>query len=548
MSLSVAPELFSVFLQHIAIATAMFDRQMHYLLASHQWLKHCGAREQEILGRAHAEIFPTLSQQWQQAVMRCFEGALEQCEADCWIRADGIAIGVKWQLHPWRDSDGGIGGLIVTADFSADACLHLMPQIAEPAHQPNITEPQHAAEALRQSEARYRAIIEDQTELICRFLPDSTLTFVNGAYCRYFGKTAQELIGSRFTPLIPEEDKDIPLKHFTFLSPDNPCVTYEHRVILPNGEIRTQQWTDRAIFNEQGQLIEFQGVGVDITQRKQAEVALRLSEKMSSLGQLVVGIAHEINNPVNFICGNVDYASTYVNDLLQLLALYRQTYPDATAEIQTLTEDIDLDFLVQDLPKLLGSMKVGALRIQDIVQSLRTFSHTDRTQRQSASIHDCLDNTLLILTHRFKADARRPPITLHKHYGDLPLVECYVGPLHQVFLNLLTNAIDAIDEAFEHRSTRQCGNADYAPQITITTTAIAHRVKIAIADNGTGIPEDKRPHLFDSFFTTKPIGKGTGLGLAISYQIIVEKHGGRLDCHSQVGQGTEFTIEIPISH
>lgn len=302
----------------------------------------------------------------------------------------------------------------------------------------------------------------------------------------------------------------------------------------------------------------------EIAERKQAEAALRASEaqlkqqaqqlqdtlhelqqaqaqlvqsaKMSSLGQLVAGVAHEINNPVSFIYGNVKYADEYVQTLLQLLQLYQQQYPEPTQEIYTYLEKVDLDFLAHDLKKLLQSMKVGAERIREIVRSLRNFSRLDEAEMKAVNIHEGLDNTLLILQNRCKANASHPGITVIRDYGKLPAVECYAGQLNQVFMNILANAIDAL-EAPEQPQPQPC--------IQIRTTALPnHWVVIQITDNGPGMSETVQQRLFDPFFTTKPVGKGVGLGLAISYQII-EKHGGRLKCHSCPGTGTEFTIEIP---
>jgi PAS domain S-box-containing protein len=271
------------------------------------------------------------------------------------------------------------------------------------------------------------------------------------------------------------------------------------------------------------------------------------SEKMSSLGQLVAGIAHEINNPVSFIYGNVGHASDYIKDLLGLLELYRATYPKSTAEIQSYQDEIELDFLLEDLPKLLDSMKVGATRIQEIVRSLRTFSRVDQSERKPVNLHEDLDNTLLILEHRLRATAGHPQIEVVKDYGKLPPVECYAGQINQVFMNLLSNAIDAIQQSDRQASTDNTEEFSLKPEIAIKTRVVdSNRISITITDNGLGIPPDVLPRIFDLFFTTKPIGKGTGLGLAISYQIIVEKHGGSLHCHSVPGKGTEFVIEIPI--
>jgi signal transduction histidine kinase len=272
---------------------------------------------------------------------------------------------------------------------------------------------------------------------------------------------------------------------------------------------------------------------------QQAQTQLVQSEKMSSLGQLVAGVAHEINNPVNFISGNLMHADGYVGDLLHLIQLYRQHYPNAGPEIQEAVESMELDYVIEDLPKLLSSMSMGADRIQEIVASLRIFSRMDEAENKAINIHDGMDSTLMILQHRLKANGRRPAIAIHKAYGDLPLVECYGGQLNQVFMNLLSNAIDALED--------QCDQAkDFKPEITIQTRMIdSSWISVSIADNGTGIPEAIQQRLFDPFFTTKAVGKGTGMGLSISHQIITERHNGTLKCVSTPGQGTEFIITIP---
>lgn len=259
------------------------------------------------------------------------------------------------------------------------------------------------------------------------------------------------------------------------------------------------------------------------------------TEKMSSLGQLVAGVAHEINNPVNFIYGNVTHAHGYIEDLLELLAIYQAEYPEPSIAIREKREDIELDFLAIDLPKLLKSMKVGVDRIKGIVTSLRTFSRMDEADMKAVDIHDGIESTLLILQHRLKARTNSPPIEVLRDYDTLPDVECYAGQLNQVFMNLLSNAIDALDET------------STSPSIQIRTRLTTPKiVQIQFQDNGLGIPEEHHRRLFDPFFTTKEIGKGTGLGLSISYQIVTERHGGRIECQSIVGQGTTFTVTIPI--
>jgi signal transduction histidine kinase len=278
------------------------------------------------------------------------------------------------------------------------------------------------------------------------------------------------------------------------------------------------------------------------------------TEKMSSLGQLVAGVAHEINNPVGFIHGNLVHVKDYAQDLLQVVQAYQQIYPQTNLELTALMSDIDLDFIAADLPKTLTSMEIGTQRIREIVLTLRNFSRLDEADMKPVNIHEGIDSTLVILQHRLKATATRPEITVHKHYADLPLIECYAGQLNQVFMNILVNAIDALEQAgLEQAGTqktlKQDGekSLDRRPEIRIETQVLADGwIAIGIIDNGPGIPASVIQRLFDPFFTTKPIGQGTGLGLSISYQIVTEKHGGKIKCLSQVEKGTEFWIELPI--
>ncbi len=310
------------------------------------------------------------------------------------------------------------------------------------------------------------------------------------------------------------------------------------------------------------------GSHTDITKRKQAEEELRQSEqqlkqqtnylqqalkelqqtqlqlihseKMSGLGQLVAGIAHEINNPVNFIYGNLTYLEDYCESLIQLIGAFQKVYPDSTPEIQSEIDRIELEFILVDAPKLLRSMRVGTDRIRDIVRSLRNFSRLDEAERKVVDIHEGIENTLLILQHRFKQCAEPTAIQIVKHYDQMPPIECYPGQLNQVFMNILSNAIDALEADRLQTSTPQ------APTITIQTTAIADNwVLIEIADNGPGMEAGIVQRIFDPFFTTKPVGQGTGLGLSISYRIVVEQHRGKLECYSLPGEGTTFQIRIP---
>lgn len=278
---------------------------------------------------------------------------------------------------------------------------------------------------------------------------------------------------------------------------------------------------------------------------KQTQTQLIQSEKMSSLGQLVAGIAHEINNPINFIHGNIGHASQCTQDLLGLVQLYQQYYPEPAEEIQDEIANIDLNFLSTDLIKLFQSMQIGTERICGIVKSLRTFSRFDEAAVKAVDLHAGIDSSLMILHHRLKARPEYPAIDVIKNYGPLPEVECHAGQINQVFMNILSNAIDALESAREVREAKN--GPGLVPCIHIHTEVLPDQwVGIYIADNGIGIPPEVEAKLFDPFFTTKPVGKGTGLGLAISYQIITDKHGGTITCHSTPGQGTEFAIKIPI--
>jgi signal transduction histidine kinase len=297
---------------------------------------------------------------------------------------------------------------------------------------------------------------------------------------------------------------------------------------------------------------------------QQAQSQLVQSEKMASLGQLVAGVAHEINNPVNFIYGNLTHITDYARDLLELVEQYEEYYPNPHEAIQEFSEEIEADFLKEDLPKILSSMKVGVERIRGIVLSLRNFSRLDQSEKKRVNIHEGIDSTLLILQHRLKSKGDRASIHLIKEYAELPVVDCYAAQMNQVFMNILSNAIDALEMRDRHRTPEQIRanpswikissewvekeDSSTSPGESPENLDLAKRslVVIRIGDNGPGIPDEVRSRIFDPFFTTKPIGSGTGLGLSISYQIVVEKHGGSLTCLSQPGQGTEFQIEIPM--
>ncbi|MEH2459108.1 GAF domain-containing protein [Nostoc sp.] len=321
------------------------------------------------------------------------------------------------------------------------------------------------------------------------------------------------------------------------------AVTDQVAIALDQAELLAQ--TQATAFAAQTQASY---LGNALSQLQQTQMQLVQQEKMSSLGELVAGVAHEINNPVNFINGNIAYATAYVQDLLELLDLYQATCPNATAAIEEKMEAMDFDFIRQDLPSLLSSMRMGAERIRQIVLSLRNFSRLDEAEMKPVDIHEGIDNTLLILKSRLKLTSAKFEIQVIKAYENLPPVDCYAGQLNQVFMNLLGNAIDALDETPNPIITietelisRQKSDSSHLSQLSY-----ADSVVIRIRDNGSGMTETTQQKLFNPFFTTKPIGKGTGLGLSISYQIVVEKHGGILKCSSELEKGSEFWIQIPV--
>ena len=337
---------------------------------------------------------------------------------------------------------------------------------------------------------------------------------------------------------------------------------------IPVNEIHFLARTFESVF---AQLASYEQLKNEITQREKAEEILResearernkseelakileelqqtqtqliQSEKMSSLGQLVAGVAHEINNPVNFIHGNIEPLREYIQDLLDIIYLYEklcETHPVIQDEIENIYKKVDLKYIEEDVPKILNSLKIGTQRIRQIVLSLRIFSRIDEADFKAVDIHEGIDSTLMILQHRLKEEKERPEITIIKNYGNLPSLECYAGQLNQVFMNILSNAIDALEERVNQE------NSNIKPQINITTSVLDEKwIKIAIADNGSGIAENIKKQIFNPFFTTKAVGKGTGMGMSISYQIITEKHKGTLEFSSVINQGTEFIITIP---
>ncbi|MBN3882045.1 MAG: ATP-binding protein [Nostoc sp.] len=303
-----------------------------------------------------------------------------------------------------------------------------------------------------------------------------------------------------------------------------------------------EQIRDRAFVSSQ----QAQELSKTLKELQNTQAQLIQTEKMSSLGQLVAGVAHEINNPANFIHANLNHASVYSQDILDLLKLYQHTYPNPTLEISDRAQDLDIEFLAEDLPKLMTSMQMGTKRIRQIVLSLRNFSRLDEADMKFVDIHEGLDNTLMILNHRLTATPNQSEIQIIKKYGDLPLVECYAGQLNQAFMNVLVNAIDALEEASQKQSFEDLKTNPSQIRLQTQIDKSNDYVMVQIYDNGIGMCEDVKHRVFDHMFTTKPVGKGIGLGMAIAYQIVVDKHRGTIEVDSTPECGTEFTIRIPL--
>ncbi|TAG34341.1 MAG: PAS domain S-box protein [Oscillatoriales cyanobacterium] len=528
------------------------DLDGHAVYMNKAGRKMVGIDENEDISNKQVGEFAAASARstFQQAIATAISGGVWSGET-AFVSASGVEIPVSQ---------------VIISHSAPDGQLAYISTIAR-----DISDRFQAETALRLSEQRYRSLIAATAQLV--WITDAQgKPIAPTDWMAYTGQSLEEATNNWFSAIHPD-DRDLTLQAWMRAVETKNLYEVEHRLRASDGSYRHFWVRAVPVLATDGSIREWVGTHTDISDRVQVLEALKQSaaqyrsqaaqlekafrdlhetqaqliqtEKISSLGQLVAGVAHEINNPINFIYGNITHASQYAKDLLNLLNLYQEKYPNPVTEIALSAEEIEIDYLIEDFPKILESMKVGADRIRDLVVSLRNFSRLDESQMKRVDIHEGIESTLVILQHKLKANAVRPAIEIIKNYGSFSKVECYAGQLNQVFMNLLANAIDALEEYNSKRSPTEI----YASPntIEIKTSANSDTVTIRIADNGMGINPEVMSKLFDPFFTTKPVGKGTGLGLSISYQIIVEKHRGKLKCVSAPGKGAEFIIEIPIS-
>ncbi|MEG4959294.1 MULTISPECIES: PAS domain S-box protein [unclassified Microcoleus] len=509
----------------------------------------------EVKGRYIWELFPNsdLAGQAKTGFESLKAGKFPQQYEGSWLSKDEQLRLIAWSDTALVDNLGEIEYIIKTGI--------------------DITQRKQAEEELKASEQRLSFLFRQSALAVVEWDLNFQVTAWNPAAEQIFGYTATEAMGHHAAELIvPASARKVVDQIMNELLRQSQGIYSVNENITRNGKIIICEWFNTPLVGDGENIVGVASLALDITERQQAEAALRQAkeeaevalktlqqtqaqliqaEKMSSLGQLVAGVAHEINNPVNFIYGNLSHTADYTQNLLKLIQLYQQTYPTNT-QIQEKIEEFELDFISEDLPKILSSMKVGADRIRQIVLSLRNFSRLDEAEKKPVDIHEGIDSTLMILQNRLKANPAHPAIEIVKEYGDLPLVECYAGQLNQVFMNILANAIDALENYDNQRSPKDIQKNP--SRITIRTKLVTNETQprhcknavIQIQDNGFGMTETVRQQVFNPFFTTKPTGKGTGLGLSISYQIVVDKHGGSIECFSQPHQGTDFRIEIPV--
>jgi PAS domain S-box-containing protein len=547
------------------------DIEGRYVVANSALVRWLAQPMEEVIGKDDTAFFePEIARQFMEADKRIITTG-ESVTYEEVLPEKGIMRMWLTTKCPWRDADGNILGVVGISRDISDAYRQ-------------ATQRQLAEQKLRETTFLYQQILDAIPDFILCKGSQSRIIYANKAFRDYYGMTMEQLQGIIDSPIVNPDYTQQYVKDDAYVFNTGQTLSIEEPVVRYDGEERLFSTVKSAIRDGNGQVIQTVGLSRDITERKLAEVALRKSEaqyrakvqeletayrelqntqaqliqaeKMSSLGQMLAGIAHEINNPTSFIYGNITPAIEYAEDLLKIVELYRQYYPEPVAEISEQLEASDADFIAEDFPKLLVSIKEGANRISQIVLSLRNFSRLDEKERQRVDIHEGIDNTLLLLKHRLKQQPSRPEIQIIKEYGELPLVECYPSQLNQVFMNILSNAIDALEDSngLWVMDNREESANDPLPISSYPLPTIwiysevrdRNSVTVRIVDNGSGMTPEVQQNVFNPFFTTKPLGKGTGLGLAISYQIVVEKHSGRLECFSTQGQGTEFLIYLPI--
>ena len=398
------------------------------------------------------------------------------------------------------------------------------------------------SEALNSAGLRFRVAIDGESALaqVDRNLPDLILLDVQMPGIDGF-ETCRRLKANPLTQSIPIifttafSDTDNKAKGFALGAVDYIPKPFDQTEVLARLQVhlKLKKLTESLEHQVHDRTAALQKMQVQLVQQ----------EKLSSLGEMIAGIAHEINNPINFIASNVDPLREHINNMAEILRIYQQEHPQPSPELAAILEDLEPDFIFEDSLKIINSLTLGAERIRGISTSLRTFSRSDTETKIPANLHEGLDSTLMILQHRLKSSDHRPAISILKSYGELPLLPCYPGQINQVFMNLLANAIDALEESALKGQTL---NSELQIQITTQTTS-DQQIVVCIADNGIGMNELVKQRLFEPLFTTKPVGKGTGLGLAIAHQIVSEKHSGTLEVQSELGRGTQFLIRLPIN-
>ncbi|MGK7889721.1 MAG: PAS domain S-box protein, partial [Leptolyngbyaceae cyanobacterium] len=573
MAIRNSAEQFRSIFENVGDGLVVINLETGMLLAANP--AYCdmhGYTHDEILTLNPLDLIPPVYHEKYQAFLAIVQaGQKFSCEASC-KKPDGTPFWIEIKSVPFVFNDQ-LTALSVIRD---------------------VTERKQMEAAMQEAENQFRSIFENVSDgLVIIDLETGMLVTANPAYCRMHGYRYDEILRLNPLDLIPIHRHD---KYQTFLDSvrSGQQFTCEANCKKPDGtpfciEIKSVPFQfngrctalsvirDVTLRKQMEQAIQDKNLRLEqaMTELQRTQLHLIQSEKLSSLGQLVAGVAHELNNPTSFIQGNLSYVQDYANDLLDIVQLYQKHYSEPVAEIATAVEAVDLEFVQDDLAKTLKSMEVGTERISAIVQSLRNFSRMDEAERKVVDIHQGIDNTLRLLQHRLADCCDHPEIQVVRDYGDLPLVHCYPGRLNQVFMTLLANAIDAFEVANTPKSYEEIELNPNRVQIRTSVVAAPNRleeevidastgqlmvseadgekedsesewVEVAIADNGPGIPADIQQKILEPFFTTKPVGKGTGMGLSIGYQTIVEGHGGRFSFSSVEKGGTEFVIQIPV--